>query len=603
MTAKLSVCMIVKNEAGNIARCLGSVKDIADEIIVIDTGSTDNTKAIAKKYGAKVYDFEWVDNFSKARNYSLEKATGDWILILDGDDEFEREDSEKLHRLINSEDAADIYVFKTVCYVGDSPSHDRIMNINIRLFKNKPEFRYQGRIHEGLIPVKDTITGAHDITIYHYGYLNPNVKEQNKRGRNIRILEEQLKEDPDSPYFKFCMGNEYYALEQPVKALEYFLQSYRNCQLTDVYRPKLVVRIIMCYQCINQPNEALKYIEEALRDYPQYTDVEFIRGDIYYRMGKVTKAIKSFERCLEMGEPSPLLNFIVGVGTYRPHFALGNIYKDMEEYDKAIQCYNQVLLIKNDFHDAIHKIGEIYAKTCSNPEDIKKGIEQFFVADCALSYANIARILFLQKKYELALEYIERTAAYGANFDDLNFLKARSMLFLKIYEEAVKEFEKINAGSSYYLDSQVSICICCLIQNRFEDAKGILENIKIDENREKDYKVLYCLCNLFESGEKTVLSEDVCESKAYLAIIINMMDILLYLKEFAKFEKALELLNCIESDEVLLALAKLYNSYGYFQMATKEIKRSIKTFDRLDEETAYILYRGFMLPDTNKGGV
>lgn len=593
MKARLSVCMIVKNEARNIERCLESVAGIADEIIVVDTGSADNTKEIALRYGAKVYDFEWVDDFSKARNYSLDKATGDWILILDGDDEFEKKDSEKLISLINSKDTADIYVFKTVCYVGDSVSHDKIMNINIRLFKNRPELRYQGRIHEGLIPVENMRTGTCDISIYHYGYLNSNVKEQNKRERNIRILEEQLRETPGSPYFMFCMGNEYYALNKPAKALEYFMPSYEGCGVQDIYRPKLVVRIIMCYQCLGDNAKALKYIDEALAEYPQYTDVEFIRGDIYYRMGKITRAIASFQRCLEMGEPPALLNFIIGVGSYRPNFILGNIYKEMEEYEQAVKHYNQALLAKNDFHDAIHRIGEIYAKICSSPEELKKKLEQFFAPDNALSYANIARILFLQRKYELVLEYIGRTEAYNTVFEDLAFLGARSKFFLKRYDEAVKELEEISRDSGYYADSQITICLSHLMNDRFEDARQALDNIKAMESREKNCKVLGCLCNILETGKKDILSESADESKEYLKVIMEILDNLLCAKEAEKFEKALELFNCIDNDEVLLELAKLYNRHGFIQLAAKEIKNSISVFGRLDEESAYILYKSF----------
>ena len=183
LSVKLSVCMIVKNEAQSLAKCLESVLDIADEIVVVDTGSVDDSKAIAARYGAKVYDFEWVDDFSKARNYSIEHATGDWILILDGDDEFEKKDGKKLLNIINSKDAADIYIFNTICYIGDKPGSDKIMNVNLRLFRNLPEFRYQGRIHESVATRNQNakMQACDDITIYHYGYLNSFVDKQNKR--------------------------------------------------------------------------------------------------------------------------------------------------------------------------------------------------------------------------------------------------------------------------------------------------------------------------------------------------------------------------------------------------------------------------------------
>ncbi len=83
----LSLCMIVKNEEKHLARCLSSVKDVADEIVIVDTGSTDKTIEIAESFSAKIFHFDWVNDFSAARNFALSKCTGDWILYLDADEE------------------------------------------------------------------------------------------------------------------------------------------------------------------------------------------------------------------------------------------------------------------------------------------------------------------------------------------------------------------------------------------------------------------------------------------------------------------------------------------------------------------------------------
>ena len=100
----LSLCMIVKNEENTLGRCLESVKDIVDEIIIVDTGSTDNTIKIAEKYGAEIFFYKWDNSFANARNYSLSKASKDWILIMDADDELKGEDKDKVIKLINNED-------------------------------------------------------------------------------------------------------------------------------------------------------------------------------------------------------------------------------------------------------------------------------------------------------------------------------------------------------------------------------------------------------------------------------------------------------------------------------------------------------------------
>ncbi len=596
LSATLSVCMIVKNEAKNIATCLKSILSIADEIIVVDTGSIDATKSIAKEYGAKLYDFEWIDDFSKARNFSIDKATGDWILILDGDDELEVKDAQKLSELINSEDAGDIYIFNTICYVGDRVGSDKIMNVNLRLFRNWPEFRYQGRIHESIMTQNPQVRmRTSDITIYHYGYLNDFVKDQNKRERNMRILEEQIKDAPENPYFLFCMGNEYFALSNYDKALEYFLSAYQRCNIQDVYVPKLMIRIIMAYQGLGRFSDALKYIEDALSYYPQYTDAEFIRGGIYHKSGNYIKAMKSFQRCLDLGEPPSMLNFIIGVGTYRAYYALGSVLHQMGDLEEALKSYNQAILLKNDFYDAVYGIGSIITKIYSKPEDIKQHLEQYFSPNSGDSYAMIADILFLERKYELSLAYMNAALKLNVNMPELLFLRAKCMYNLKMYEEASREFEKVDRANKYYLNSQTMLLLCYYILEKFEAGEQILDHIGQIDNYEKIYKLFLTLGNILQSKEKEILSNDIEESKEYLILIVDTLDAILCTGEFELFEKALELFNCIENDEVLMALAKLYNKYGFVQQAVKEIKRSICIFDKLDEESAYILYRSYSL--------
>lgn len=600
LSTKLSVCMIVKNESKSIGRCLKSIVGIADEIIVVDTGSIDNTKEIAQKYGAKIYDFKWVDDFSKARNYSISKATGDWILILDGDDEFEREDSPKLLDIINKPNEGDIFIFNSICYVGNSAGSEKIMNVNIRLFKNRPEFRYQGRIHEGIKPQnKDVITKFVDIRIYHYGYIDTYVKDQNKRERNMRILKKELEENPNNPYWLFCIGNEYFALNELDKALEYFLSSYEKCNMQDIYAPKVMIRIIMIYDSLSEPDQALKYIDEALSHYPQYTDVEFLRGGIYHKLGYITKAIRSLQHCIELGEPPSTLNFLMGVGSYKAYYALGNIFYQVNDYDEALKCYNQTLLIKNDFYDAIIKIGNILTKIYTRPEDIRKNLEQFFDLNNPLNYSNIEEILFSANQYELALDYANSALSNDIRVTYMTYKKALCLYNLRLYADASEEFKKIDPDDVNYLDSQIMLFICYSILDKPNDLEDILSIIKNVDTSDKVYQTLNCLNNIFKCEPTKILSEDLKESNEYLTIIINTLDAFLRVKEFDRFAKALELFNSIESNKALLELAKLYYKHGLTEMAVTEIKRSISIFDKLDEESANILCKSFSIKNPN----
>ncbi|MDD2889882.1 MAG: glycosyltransferase family 2 protein, partial [bacterium] len=164
----ISLCMIVKDEEKNLPRCLDSFKDLVDEIIVVDTGSTDKTVEIAKSYGAKVYYFKWCDDFSAARNESLKYVTKEWILIIDADEYIDEENRKKIGTLLQNPEY-DAYAISTRnFFIPYSPAFD--VNILIRLFKNIPGICYSGVIHNDLeesmqkLKIKVKIM---DIFIYH----------------------------------------------------------------------------------------------------------------------------------------------------------------------------------------------------------------------------------------------------------------------------------------------------------------------------------------------------------------------------------------------------------------------------------------------------
>ena len=167
---KLSVCMIVRNEEKNIERCLISIKDIADEIIIVDTGSTDKTTEICKKFNVKLINHKWNDDFSEARNISLDYATKDYILFLDADEEISKEDRTKLKALLNKDSLEEGYFLKLSNVIKGNEVGDYTV---FRLFKNNPKYRFKGKIHEQVATTIQELNGKKcigtlNIKIIHY---------------------------------------------------------------------------------------------------------------------------------------------------------------------------------------------------------------------------------------------------------------------------------------------------------------------------------------------------------------------------------------------------------------------------------------------------
>ncbi len=188
---KISLCMIVKDEEEQLARCLDSVKDCVDEMVIVDTGSTDSTVAIAESYGARILYHAWDGSFSSARNVSLDAATGDWLLVLDADEAMV--DGSRLHEILaDTQPEVQGYVLPMVNFVGDRDHEEAVTSPAARLFRNRPEYRYSRALHEQILAViQSTVEGAIvrwlDLPIEHYGYLTPVVAERDKVARNLAL--------------------------------------------------------------------------------------------------------------------------------------------------------------------------------------------------------------------------------------------------------------------------------------------------------------------------------------------------------------------------------------------------------------------------------
>lgn len=200
----ISLVMIVKNEEANLPRCLDSFKDIVQEIIVVDTGSTDRTVEIAKCYGARVEYFPWVDDFSAARNESLKYATCDWIMRIDADEYIEESEKIKLLDTICS-GRADIYL----CPMYSQIQGKENVVENVRLIKNHTGVKYEFPIHEtvALNAIRLGLTqGITDVRIMHTGYTLQQEGWSEKLSRNIRICEKALEKDPKNYYVRLIKG-------------------------------------------------------------------------------------------------------------------------------------------------------------------------------------------------------------------------------------------------------------------------------------------------------------------------------------------------------------------------------------------------------------
>ncbi|ONI46598.1 hypothetical protein AN640_00045 [Candidatus Epulonipiscium fishelsonii] len=374
---KISLCVITKNEEKNIARCINSIKEIIDEIIVVDTGSIDNTIDIAKDLGATIYQFEWVNDFSKARNFAISKATGDWIIFPDADEYFEEGKHQNLLQRIRFVDehgyeAIQLYVQQIT---GSNPTNWKF-SYYIKAFKNKNYLRYERAIHELLVNTKQKINDVQlskeDIILYHDGYNHSEAKQQ-KLDRNINILLKTIEDNPSDKLSLLYLGREFSSKQDYENAYKYLsliegdLGIYENYNRNALYYTCLLKTLCI----LNKPLDTLQNIyEKAINFDSNYANFNYIMAHYYTVVNQYTKAIEYLEKAID--------NFKV-ISTHI--YLITNI---SQIYQTLAQAYRLEGNLEKSREICIEKLGHKTISLCIITKN-----EEHNISNCIISVKNI----------------------------------------------------------------------------------------------------------------------------------------------------------------------------------------------------------------------
>ena len=326
----ISLCMIVKNEEEVLSRCLDSVKDLVDEIIIVDTGSTDKTKEIAAKYTDRIYDFHWINDFAAARNESFKYATKDYILYLDADDVILEEDREKFKHL---KETLDPSIDSVSMYY--NAGFDRYGNVTLkyrrnRLVKRERNFQWEGKCHQ-LLKVSGNILNS-DIAITHK-------KVRHAVGRALAIYEERIKKgEIFSARDHFYYGNELRENGHYEKAIE----SYNNCiSLSDGWVEDKIFACIFkgdCYHYLGDMENELSSLFESFKYAPPRGESCSRIGYSFQRQRQYRTAIFWYKLAISQEIDPDRWSFIYpAYYTWYPHLQLCVCYYNLGDYEKAYE--------------------------------------------------------------------------------------------------------------------------------------------------------------------------------------------------------------------------------------------------------------------------
>jgi tetratricopeptide (TPR) repeat protein len=361
----VSLCMIVKDEEAMLPRCLAAIADHVDELIVVDTGSSDRTVEIAASFGARVLHHEWDGDFSAARNVGLDAATSDWLMYLDADEVLVEGDGPRLRELLGHTWREGFWLTETN-HVGEMEDGAAVAHNALRLFRNRPEYRFEGRVHEQFahrLPALPERIEPSPVRVDHYGYLGAVRDSKEKSRRNLELLERQIAEGVDTPFLHFNLGSERAASGDVAGSLVHLERAWTQLEddperLEYGYFPSLCSRRVKALNANHRYDEALAAGETVLGLLPGFTDVVLEQAMAHRGKGDHAAAIAFFERCIAMGDAPPKYSATVGAGTFHARNLLAELLMHQGRLEDAEQHLRHVL----EEHPAFLGAVEPYAR-------------------------------------------------------------------------------------------------------------------------------------------------------------------------------------------------------------------------------------------------
>jgi len=357
----ISLCMIVKNEEKVLGRCLKSVYDLVDEIIVVDTGSEDKTKEIAKNYGAKIYDFKWIDDFSAARNYSFSKATKDYIFWLDADDvllDIDRERFKNVRKILNP--TIDVVMMKYNLGVREN-GIPKVSFYRERLLKRENNYRWYNEVHE-YIKIWGKIVNS-EVCITHK-------KEHSSGTRNLRIFEKILERDKKlNDRNCFYYARELFINEMYDKAIEFYEKFLETDGGTISNYLDACIDLSKCYKLKKENKKAFRTLLRSFEYDKPRAEICCMLGYHFKEVKEYDKAIFWFELILSLKKPNKNWGFIMPeCWDFVPNAELAIINYKIGNLEEAIYFGKRALDIRPD-STAMQKNIKVFENELKNKKE------------------------------------------------------------------------------------------------------------------------------------------------------------------------------------------------------------------------------------------
>ncbi|WP_167336704.1 tetratricopeptide repeat-containing glycosyltransferase family 2 protein, partial [Paenibacillus camerounensis] len=351
----VSLCMIVKNEAQHLGRCLSSVKGLVSEIIIADTGSTDGSVEIARSFGATVIRVAWEHDFAKARNLTLRQASCPWILVLDADEAAGGWQPEALERLLNTPSAQG-YFLPFIHYVGSAAGEEYFTDNVCRLFRNDPGIQFHGTIHEeaasSIWALPDGEIAYAALPVLHYGYMDEELLLKNKASRNLELIRAALQLDPQSYALRYALGTEFYQQGRYGQAADILFPLLDEAPSGRGYAADICLKTAFALQAAGRLQAARAVYTEGLTLFPGFTDLLESYARLLLEDGEVQEAYRQLLAALSSGDAAHKYPSSSGSGTSRTSLLAGQVCEQLYLFGEAKEHYVQAIRFMPDLSAA-----------------------------------------------------------------------------------------------------------------------------------------------------------------------------------------------------------------------------------------------------------
>ena len=471
MNERISLTMIVRNESAHLVNCLESVKNKVEEMIIVDTGSTDDTVSIAQRYTPNVYTFPWHNDFSAARNFAIKRASGDWILALDADEEVQCQDQNCFHSLLNRGEDKEAFLLPLLNPISDSTEEFNTFYV-LRLFRNDGRYQYVGKIHEQISLPDQQKVGLATGPILMHRSLPLKIRHQ-KRNRNLQLLKKASQEDPHNPFLHYYLGVEWLMLGKSAYAQPFLQKAYSS--LSDdnlLFRAPALKYLLVSLRALGRIDEALSLCLEASLQYPNFTDIFYLGGLLLEEKEEYPIALKWFKHAINCGKPPALLSHMTGSGSFLAYYHLGFCYEKTRKNSEARGAYETALELNPRYHYPLYPLflnllNEKGPSLCYHHLE-----DQGFLANPLLCLAS-ADLFFLSDRVEQAYLCLATHKDDFLDDERFPFYYGKYCIYSGRAHAGLESLNQITPNSLYYPSAQALSLVALSLLGNFLRAKSL----------------------------------------------------------------------------------------------------------------------------------